>query len=287
MTMIPAYPGPAAAAGHPRAARAGVSDAGQPRAARADVSDAAARWLPSLARAQPGALPLFCLPHAGGGASAFRAWAGSVPGVAVLPVQPPGRETRLREPPYERMEPLAAELASVILAVAGSRPYAVYGHSLGALVAFETLREVRRRGGPDPAHLFVSGCVPPQYACGDGESIATAPLATLVRKLRELGGTPDWLLSDPTVLEMIVPPIRADFSVKESYAYRPEPPLDVPVTVLASTGDPRAPHEMQDRWRDQTTAAFRLHTLGGGHFAVFEQAALTQRYLAAALAGVP
>jgi surfactin synthase thioesterase subunit len=254
-----------------------------PARAGASLIDAASRWVPLLPGTQPGAMPLFCLPHAGAGASAFRTWAGRLPGVAVLPIQPPGRESRLREAPYERMEPLAAELASIILSVAGYRRYAVYGHSLGALVAFETLREIRRRGGLGPAHLFVSGCVAPQCASGDGDSIATAPLATLVEKIRQLGGTPEWLLSDPSVLDMIVPPIRADFSVKESYEYRPEPPLDIPLTVLASTEDPRAPHELQDRWREQTTAGFRLRTMLGGHFAVFEQATLTQRYITAAL----
>jgi surfactin synthase thioesterase subunit len=89
----------------------------------------------------------------------------------------------------------------------------------------------------------------------------------------------------PVRLDMIVPPIRADFSVKESYTYRPEPPLDTPLTVLASTEDPRAPHELQDRWRERTTVRFRVHTMMGGHFAVFEQAALTQRYITAALTG--
>jgi medium-chain acyl-[acyl-carrier-protein] hydrolase len=249
------------------------------------VLDAASRWLPTLARLRTGELPLFCLPHAGAGASAFRAYPGDLPGVAVLPVQPPGRESRFREQPFERMEPLASELATVLLSVTGTRRYAVYGHSLGALVAFETLREIRRRGGQGPMHLFVSGCVAPQYACDDGEPVASAPLERVVEMLRDLGGTPDWLLSDPNALEMIVPPVRADFSVKESYEYRPGPPLDVPVTVLASTDDPRAPYERQDRWRDQTTAAFRLHKLIGGHFAVFEQPASTRRYLAAALAG--
>ena len=242
------------------------------------------RWISPQALSQPGPLPLFCLPHAGGGASVFRTWLGRLPGVAVLPVQPPGRETRLREEPFTQMDPLAAELADVILEVAGSRPYAIYGHSLGALVAFETVRAIRHLGAPQPLHLFLSGCVAPHHACDDdGESIATASLPDLVRKLRELGGTPEWLLNDPSVLDMIVPPIRADFRVKESYAYRPQPPLDVPVTVLASTDDPRAPHHLQDRWRDQTAAPFRLRTLSGGHFAVFEQATTTHRHLTNAL----
>ncbi len=248
------------------------------------VAETTSRWIPLLARAQSGAVLLFCLPHAGAGTSAFRDWPDGLPGVTVLPVQPPGRESRLREAPYERMEPLVAELAAIMLGVAGTRPYALYGHSLGALVAFETLREVRRRGGAAPVHLFVSGCVAPQYTDNDGPSIAKAPLPDLVRKLRELGGTPEWLLSDPSVLEMILPAVRADLSVKESYIYRPEQPLDVPVTVIASTRDPQAPRELQDRWRDQTTAAFRLHLLAGGHFAVFEQATSTHQQLATALA---
>jgi medium-chain acyl-[acyl-carrier-protein] hydrolase len=255
-----------------------------PAPAAVACGETISRWISPQALSQPDPLPLFCLPHAGGGASVFRTWLGRLPGVAVLPVQPPGRETRLREEPFGHMDPLAAELADVILEVAGSRPYAIYGHSLGALVAFETVREIRRLGGPQPLHLFVSGCVAPHYACDDdGESIATAPLPELVRKLRELGGTPDWLLNDPTVLDMIVPPIRADFRVKESYSYHPEPPLDIPVTVLASTDDPRAPHDLQDRWRDQTATSFRLHTLAGGHFAVFEQAPTTHRHLTTAL----
>jgi surfactin synthase thioesterase subunit len=248
------------------------------------VTDAASRWIPLLARTQSSAVLLFCLPHAGAGTSAFRSWPDGLPGVTVLPVQPPGRESRLQEAPYERMEPLVAELAAIMLGVAGPRPYAVYGHSLGALVAFETLREIRRLGGAEPVHLFVSGCTAPQYTDNDGPSIAKAPLADLVRKLRELGGTPEWLLVDPSVLDMVLPVVRADLSIKESYLYRPEAPLDVPLTVIASTRDPQAPHELQDRWRDQTTAAYRLHTLAGGHFAVFEQTATTHAHLAAALA---
>jgi len=249
--------------------------------------EAAGRWVPLAPGAAPDALCLFCLPHAGGGASAFRSWVGAVPGVAVLPVQPPGRETRLREPAHQRMDSLAAELAAVLPAVAGNRRYAVYGHSLGALVAFETAREIRRRSAPPPAHLLVSGCVPPQLQSCDSESIATAPLPTLVDKLRQLGGTPEWLLSDPSVLDMIVPAVRADFSIKETYCYQPEPPLDMPITVLASTADPRAPHRLQAGWRDHTTAAFAQHLLSGGHFAVLEQSATTHRYLADALAAWP
>ena len=241
------------------------------------------RWLPIRALTDRGGLPLFCLPHAGGGASAYRAWLGKVPGVDVLPVQPPGREGRLRDTPHERMTSLVGELASVITEVAGARPYAVYGHSLGALVAFETLREIRRRSGEQPVRLFVSGCVAPHCTYDDGPPVVGMSQPELVQMLRQLGGTPDWLLADPEVLQMILPAVRADFSVKETYSYVTAAPLDVPVTVLASTADARAPFEYQQKWRELTSADFETHTLTGGHFAVFERADLTLGYVAAAL----
>src|SRR5829696_1292675 len=250
------------------------------------ASEAIGRWLPFRSMAGPGTFPLFCLPHAGGGASAYRSWLGKVPGVAVLPIQPPGREGRFRDPPYLRMGPYVSDLADVVsatVAECGSAPYGVYGHSLGALVAFELLRELRRRGAQGPAHLFVSGCVAPHCPFDDGPPVRNMELPELVATLRRLGGTPEWLLSDPSVLEMIVPAIRADFSVKETNFYQPEPPFDVPITALPSTDDPRASEELVARWCEQTTGDFELHTLMGGHFAVFEQSSLTHKYISEAL----
>ena len=244
-----------------------------------------ARWIPVRPRATDAdALPLFCLPHAGGGASAFRSWQDAVPGMAVLPLQPPGREGRLREAPYEDMDSLAEVLATVVSTEAAGRPYAIYGHSLGALVAFETVRTLRRRGRPQPVHLFVSGCSAPPSAPDGGPPVAGMAAPEVVGMLRRLGGTPEWLLADPGALEMILPPFRADFRVKEGYEYRPEPPLTLPITVLASTDDPRAPVELQELWGGETVGPVRHHTLTGGHFAVYEQGALTRSLVSEALA---
>lgn len=252
-------------------------------------SDMIQRWLPFRGQtgAPPGSLALYCLPHAGGGASAYRVWQGRLPGVAVLPVQPAGRENRLREAPHMEMAPLVRDLADVILADAPSHApdgrYAVYGHSLGALVAFELLREIRRRGGQEPVHLFVSGCVAPHRPFDDGPSVRGMSRPELVGLLRKLGGTPDWLLSDPSVLDMILPAMQADFSVKETYEYYAEQPLNVPITALPSTDDPRAGRDLVAAWRDQTLGRFDLHTFVGGHFAVFEQVKLTHKYITEAL----
>jgi surfactin synthase thioesterase subunit len=248
---------------------------------------APSRWFPLAAAAavDGSGLPLFCFPHAGAGASAFRGWLGRLPGIELLPVQPPGREARLRETPFEQMAPLVEELATVLLSAAQGRPYALYGHSLGALVAFETLRELRRRGEAEPVRLIVSGCVAPHLRFDDGPPVTGMSQQRLAEMLAELGGTPAMLLADPELLQMVLPAIRADFSVKETYQYGSEPPLSVPITVLSSTDDPRAPAHAQSAWREQTLAGCAVHTLTGGHFAVFEQSEATLRQLAVALAG--
>ncbi len=244
----------------------------------------ASPWLPFPPPG--GRLRLYCLPHAGGSASAFRPWFGRLAGVSVRPVQPPGRETRLRETPYVRMTEFVDDLSDALLdeLATDQGPYAVYGHSLGAWVAFELVRAIRRRGGPDPAHLVVSGAAAPDHpAYDDGPPVGGMTDAQVVALLRRIGGTPEWMLADPSVLRMILPPFRADFAVKESYRYLPEQALDVPITALAATGDLRAGIGSMDGWRRQTTRAFRSRTLVGGHFAVLEQADLTLRYLGEAL----
>jgi len=243
------------------------------------------RWLP-FARPE-GALTLYCVPHAGGSASAFRPWFGRVGGVAVRPVQPPGRETRLRETPYRDMAAYVRDLARAVRAdiEATQKPYAVYGHSLGAWVAFELVRALRRSGAPAPEHLAVSGAAAPdgpQY--DDGPPVGGMTEHEVVAVLRKIGGTPEWMLGDPRMRAVIVPRFRGDFQVKESYRYAPEPPLDVPITAISASADPRAGTETMDGWRRQTVRRFTAHTVVGGHFAVLEQSELTLRHLAQILA---
>lgn len=244
--------------------------------------DTSRTWLPLRARADYDAVPLFCLPHAGGAASAFRTWLGKVPGADVLPVQLPGREGRMREDPYAEMSVLAQDVATVITEAAAGRAFALYGHSLGALTAFETARELRRRGVQQPVHLIVSGSAAPQKSSSLGRKISTMSTPKLVDALRKMGGTPEWLLADPELQKMILPAVRADFALRERYRYRAEAALELPVTVIASDDDARASHRLQAKWCDQTSAAFALQTLRGGHFAVFEQPASTLTWLAAA-----
>lgn len=251
-------------------------------AAVAPVAATGDPWLP-FNGTEPG-VRLYCLPHAGGSASVFRSWVGRLGPVAVCPVQLPGRESRLREPALRDIRDVVAGVADAVLADAGERPYAVYGHSLGALVAFELAVEAGRRGGPAPVHLIVSGSPAPQAIDWSDPPIAGMSDDEVVALLRRLGGTPEVFLSDPAVLRMmILPQFRADFTVKESFRYRPGPPLTVPITAIASTADPRATVPAMRDWAARTTAGFTMHTVAGGHFAVLEQAETTRRHLTAAL----
>jgi medium-chain acyl-[acyl-carrier-protein] hydrolase len=210
---------------------------------------------------------LLCLPHAGAGASAYRVWgAGLPPTIGVCPVQLPGRENRIGEKPYYDVESLVADLAAVV-AERVEPPYALFGHSLGALVAFELAQALPEK----PVHLFVSGRQAPHTAAYLSEW-HDLPLPDLVAELAQLGGTPREVLDNPELLEMILPLLRADFSINENYRPVGRPPLDLPITAFGATADPRAALPTVEAWREQTSREFVLHKLPGGHFAVLQHA---------------
>ncbi len=231
---------------------------------------------------------LYCLPHAGGSASMFVPWSRGLDGVALRPVEPPGRGTRLGQTPYTRITDLVGDLARTFLAEEQDSRYAVYGHSLGALVAFELLRELRRLGAPAPVHLFVSGCLAPDDPTQDLDPpIGSLTDAQVADMLRRIGGTPEHLLRDKSAMRLVLPPFRADFELKQSYVFRPQAPLDVPITAIAATADRRVGAAPMRGWEGHTATRFALHTISGGHFAVLEQAEATQRILRDALSPAP
>lgn len=248
---------------------------------------AAARpWFPfSL---PDGPTRLYCLPHAGGSASMFVPWSRGLDEVAVRPVEPPGRGTRFGQTPYTRITALVRDLAEAFLAEQHDGRYAVYGHSLGALVAFELLRELRRLGAPAPAHLFVSGCLAPDDPTQDSDPpIGSLSDAQVADVLRRIGGTPEKLLRDKSAMRLVLPPFRADFQLKQSYAFLPQEPLDVPITAIAATADLRVGRAAMQRWERHTTNRFEQLTVAGGHFAVLEQAEATKRIIRRALTAAP
>ena len=240
-------------------------------------------WLP-YGTGAGAAVRLFCLPHAGSGASVYRAWGVAMPpAVAVCPVQLPGREQRFGDAPYLHFRPLVRDLAKYLIEVA-EPPYAVFGHSVGAMVAFELVRELERQGGVPPVHLFVAGRHAPHLPSPEVD-LRDAPVARLADAMRELGGTPEVVLNDPDLLATTIALLRADLSVNETYDYVAQPPLDVPVAAFAATADPRASCEAIADWERHTRRQFQLHVLPGGHFAILKHAAIVHSQIVAALAG--
>jgi medium-chain acyl-[acyl-carrier-protein] hydrolase len=210
-------------------------------------------------------LRLFCFPYAGGGATIYSPWGRMLaPDVEVVAVQPPGREGRLSERAIPDMEELVAALHRELLPHF-DKPFAFYGHSNGGLMAFELARTLRRTAGPMPRHIFVGGRPAPQVRV-DEEEIHSLPHDQFVAALRRYAGTPEEILQNAEIMELIMPLLRADFALGETYAYADEPPLDVPITAYHGVRDNEVTPEQIEAWREQTSAAFSFKTFPGDHF---------------------
>ena len=226
------------------------------------MPDLATSWIVRQPRPAAG-LRLFCFPYSGGGAGAYRGWSTALPSIEVCAFQPPGRETRLREPPLTTFGPLVdAYLREILLR--DDRPFAFYGHSLGAFVAFEVTRALRRRGSPLPQHLFAGAAVAPQLHAVAAPA-HRGPDSGLIAKLRRYGGTPEAVLAEPELMALLLPAFRADLTLFETYRAADEPPLDVPITAFGGLADDNARQLEIEGWRAQTSRGFALRMFPGGH----------------------
>ncbi len=223
------------------------------------------RWFPYARPLPSPRLRLFCLPYAGGGASLFRPWASLLPsGVELWAAQPPGRETRFGEPAFTRAAAYVASLSEAVrpLLLDGV-PYAFFGHSMGALMAFELARALRTQPVPQPRMLFVSARqaphLPPHQRAHD------LPEPEFIEYLRRLQGTPEAVLENEELRAIIFPLLRRDFEVLELYEYRPEPPLDVPLRALGGLEDRPVGLAQLEAWREHSRAFLGVRQLPGGH----------------------
>jgi medium-chain acyl-[acyl-carrier-protein] hydrolase len=213
---------------------------------------------------------LVCFPFAGSGASTYRPWCGAFgSSVNVCAVQLPGREDRLADAPYVHVTPLVDALTDVLEPVLAA-PYALFGHSMGALIAFELTRRLQRLGRPLPRRLFLSGHRSPDRQ-PSAAPIHALPDREFLDALRRFGGTPDVLLNDPEFVSLALPVLRADFTLCETYSFSPGPALDVPVTVLAATRDRHVPAGELEGWGRHSSRETRVRMFEGDHF--FVQAA--------------
>ncbi|MFO1417433.1 MAG: alpha/beta fold hydrolase [Methylotetracoccus sp.] len=222
--------------------------------------------MPPLAadRCGPG-LDLYCLPYAGGSAAIYRSWTNAIsPDIAAKAIELPGRGRRFAEPPTRDLRALVATLMDQIDLRAG-RPFAFFGHSMGALLAFELARAVRRESRRTPIFLFVSACRAPQVRRRD-EPRHTWSDARLIDELRRLNGTPAELLDNEELLGLLLPVLRADLGICDGYRYEPEPPLDCPILAFGGLEDEQVSATEIAAWSEQTRTRFDLQMLPGDHF---------------------
>ena len=222
-------------------------------------------WVLRLQPRQAARLRLFCFPYAGGGVASFAQWPRQLPAqIEVYALQAPGRENRLREPPLRRMGPLAERAAAAIEPYA-DLPFALFGHSLGALVAFEVACRLRAAGRPLPLHLYVSGRQAPHLADSRPPMYVLPEDSFLAELQRRYGGTRLMLLDDREMRRLLLPALRADVEVIETYRYVDQPPLDCSLSAFRGSED-ACTREGVSAWRMHVTGAFQEWTFPGGHF---------------------
>lgn len=210
---------------------------------------------------------LVCLPFAGGGASFYRAWKQLSPvpgGLAVIPLQLPGREERFVEDPYTDAHCAAEELAQQLLAaVPGDTPFALFGHSLGAVLAYEVARRVAGPAGTRMRHLFVSGSPGPWS--GRSQRATGLDDAGFLARVAEFAGFQHEALADPDMRELLLPVLRADVEMHENYKPVSDDPLPVPVTSLRGRDDQLVSRDQAGQWQAATSGSFNLVEVDGEH----------------------
>lgn len=217
---------------------------------------------------------LFCFHHAGGGASMFSTWAAwFLNDTEVCPVQLPARENRLKDPPISELSNLLEQLAPQILPYL-DMPFAFFGHSLGALVSFELSRFLRRQYSLTPNHLIVSGYVAPQRRSAPTVPVHNLPTSELLSKLSSIGGTAKAVLSNKELMQLLIPAIRADFTIHETYTYQRGEVFDFPISAYGGLADHGVSRHDLEAWSVQTDSAFKLRMFPGGHFYINSQRTL-------------
>jgi len=212
------------------------------------------------------AVRLLCLPYAGAGASAYRAWPGRMPeALGVCAVQPPGRETRLDEPLRGRLDDLTEDLCAALLPYL-DRPFAVFGHSLGALVGYEFIRRLDREYGKRPVHFFASGFRAP-HSAPTREALYRLSDAELMTYLSRLNGIPQVVLDEPELAKAMLRVTRADLEVVDTYRFDAAlGRLQCPITVFGGTSDPTVSEERLRAWSELGDGPFRIRLFAGDHF---------------------
>lgn len=236
-------------------------------ASTTDLTNRRSPWVTIMAPRPRARLRLICLPFAGGGTSAYREWAARLPDeVEVVAAALPGREGRIGEPALDSVDALANGVVDG-LSRHLDRPFALFGHSMGAVVAFEVIRRLRPMG-LEPVHFFASGHKAPHVRTKRTPDCHSLPDDEFVAAVERLNGIPTEILENAEFMEMILPSLRSDFRAAETYAYRPGAPLRCPISAYGGLDDHEVIHEEIEAWGHHTSGPFRVQMFPGDHFFV-------------------
>ncbi|MFF4802821.1 thioesterase II family protein [Streptomyces sp. NPDC001351] len=244
-------------------------------------------WLRCFVPAPDSPTRLICFPHAGGSASAYHTLSVALaPTAEVFAVQYPGRQDRRNEPCIDNVPELLDRLVPLLSTPGDERPLALFGHSMGATLAYEVARRLQELGGAaEPVIVFLSGRRAPHFE--RGETVHLRDDQGILRELELLGGSVGAALRDPEILQMVMPAIRGDYRAAETYVHVPGPPLRSPVVALTGDRDPRASVGEVEGWRRYTEGPFSQHVFEGGHFYLNDQAEAVQETVRRHLSALP
>jgi len=222
-------------------------------------------WITTLNPRPEARCRLYCLPHAGGGAALFRTWPEGLPAdVEVCPIQLPGREMRFTEPRFTSITRLVQTLAPLILPHL-QKPFAVFGYSMGALIGFELIRELRRLHAPAPRRLLIAARQAPQLVATH-PPLHKLPDTDFFEALhRRYGGIPAAALNNQEIRNIYIPLLKADVEMIETYRYHPEPPLACPISVFGGRSDSIAEADLR-AWQQQSSRSVYVQIMEGSHF---------------------
>ncbi len=225
------------------------------------------RWMHALEPVAVGTVRLFCLPYAGGGVSIYRQWSRLLSHrLSAVPLRLPGREMRILDAPIDTLDGMLDALVAVLRPHV-HQPYALFGHSMGALIAHELAQRLRSEGTALPILLGVSGRQAPHIPNPAGwETVRGVSDARFIEILARINASTETVLANPALYELLMPTLRADFNLCEDYRARPPRPLPMPIIAFGGTHDPSVSLQAVGEWSQHTTAGFSMNAIDGDHF---------------------